>query len=241
MNQSRLYVAILVAIAVLAIGNLFRPNAEAAGAQANGAQLAQVYAIYNNDGLCGQSMLTSSTNAQVSGYVFTNLNSYACYVHLYNATATPSTSSTSYTDLVISNTRTNVVTSAGHPFTSASVGTTITITGGTGFIKGIHTIMSVDDSNEATLDQGVGIVGSTGGTATGSPVTTYTSTVTVGTTAPFVTVAVPANSTVTWYSHYPAQSILFSKGIVCSVTKGASATDATHALANDVVGFILYQ
>ena len=67
-----------------------------------------------------------------------------------------------YTDLVIGGTTTNL-TSAGTPFTSAHVGNTIAITGGTGFTTGFYSIRSVAAA-VATMDRSVGTGGSTGGT-----------------------------------------------------------------------------
>lgn len=67
-----------------------------------------------------------------------------------------------YTDLVIGGTTTQL-TSAGTPFTSAHVGNTIAITGGTGFTTGFYSIRSVAAA-VATMDRSVGTGGSTGGT-----------------------------------------------------------------------------
>ena len=67
-----------------------------------------------------------------------------------------------YTDLVIGGTTTRL-TSAGNAFTSAHVGNTIAITGGTGFTTGLYSVRSVSGS-AATMDRSVGTGGSTGGT-----------------------------------------------------------------------------
>lgn len=67
-----------------------------------------------------------------------------------------------YTDLVIGGTTTNL-SSAGTPFTSAHVGNTIAITGGTGFTVGLYSVRSVA-AGIATMDRAVGTGGSTGGT-----------------------------------------------------------------------------
>lgn len=67
-----------------------------------------------------------------------------------------------FTDLVIGSTNTQL-TSAGNPFSSASVGNVINITGGTGFTTGRYEVMSVSVST-ATMDRAVGTASSTGGT-----------------------------------------------------------------------------
>src|SRR4051794_13294314 len=59
-----------------------------------------------------------------------------------------------YTDLVIGATTTQL-TSAANPFTSAYVGNTINVTGGTGFTVGRYNIRSVAGST-ATMDRAVG-------------------------------------------------------------------------------------
>ncbi len=72
----------------------------------------------------------------------------------------------SYTDLVIDATTNTKITSAAHPFSAASAGQQITITGGTGFTPGVYTVVSVSGS-VATLNSSAGTLSSTGGTATG--------------------------------------------------------------------------
>jgi hypothetical protein len=69
--------------------------------------------------------------------------------------------STNFTDLAIGTTDTQV-TSAANPFTSADVGKTLLIQGGTGFTKGVYTISSVT-SGVATLSAAAGTASSTGG------------------------------------------------------------------------------
>lgn len=81
-----------------------------------------------------------------------------------------------YTDLVIDASDNTKLTSAGHPFTSAHVGNTINITGGSGFTTGRAQVVSVAGVT-ATMNQAVGSTSSTGGTgnlggAMGSIVTT---------------------------------------------------------------------
>lgn len=67
-----------------------------------------------------------------------------------------------YTDLVIGATNTQL-TSSANSFTSAHVGNTINITGGTGFTTGWYNIRSVS-VNTATMDRTVGTANSTNGT-----------------------------------------------------------------------------
>ena len=71
---------------------------------------------------------------------------------------------TSYTDLVIGGTNTQL-TSAAHPFSAAHVGKVINITGGAGFTDGRYVVLSVAGST-ATLDGPLGTAGSTAGTGT---------------------------------------------------------------------------
>lgn len=66
-----------------------------------------------------------------------------------------------YSDLVIGATNTQL-TSAGNPFSSASVGNCVKITGGTGFTAGTYEVLSVSGST-ATMDRAVGTASSTGG------------------------------------------------------------------------------
>ncbi|MBZ5677112.1 MAG: hypothetical protein LAP61_22945 [Acidobacteriia bacterium] len=68
-----------------------------------------------------------------------------------------------YTDLVIDASDAKKLTSSGHPFTSAHVGNTIKITGGTGFTTGRYQVLSVA-AGVATMDRNVGTTSSTGGT-----------------------------------------------------------------------------
>lgn len=68
-----------------------------------------------------------------------------------------------YTDIVINGADNTIITSAAQPFTSAHVGLSIKITGGTGFTAGTYEVLSVAGGN-ATLDAAVGTVASTGGT-----------------------------------------------------------------------------
>jgi Right handed beta helix region len=67
-----------------------------------------------------------------------------------------------HTDLVIGATTTQL-TSALNPYTSAHVGNTENITGGTGFTTGVYSIRSVS-GGVATMDRSVGTAASTGGT-----------------------------------------------------------------------------
>lgn len=66
-----------------------------------------------------------------------------------------------FTDLVIGATNTQL-TSAGNPFSSASVGNCIDITSGTGFTTGWYEVTSVTGTT-ATMDRAVGTASSTGG------------------------------------------------------------------------------
>jgi hypothetical protein len=66
-----------------------------------------------------------------------------------------------FTDLVIGATNTQL-TSAGNPFSSASVGNLIQISAGTGFTTGFYTVASVSGVT-ATMDRAVGTASSTGG------------------------------------------------------------------------------
>jgi hypothetical protein len=67
-----------------------------------------------------------------------------------------------FTDLVIGGTNTQL-TSAANPFSSASVGNIINITGGTGFTTGRYQVVSVSGAT-ATMDRAVGTAASSGGT-----------------------------------------------------------------------------
>lgn len=67
-----------------------------------------------------------------------------------------------FTDLVIGGTTTQL-TSAAFPFSAASVGNLINITGGTGFTVGRYQVISVSGVT-ATMDRAVGTGASTGGT-----------------------------------------------------------------------------
>jgi hypothetical protein len=70
-----------------------------------------------------------------------------------------------YTDLAISVSADNVISSAAQPFASdTDSGYTMVITGGAGFIPGTYTIESVDDEGNATLSGSAGTEGSTNGT-----------------------------------------------------------------------------
>ena len=71
-----------------------------------------------------------------------------------------------YTDIVISSGSSYQVTSALRPFQQTDAGATLTITGGTGFTTGAHTISSVSADGVATLATSAGTVNSTGGTGT---------------------------------------------------------------------------
>jgi hypothetical protein len=72
-----------------------------------------------------------------------------------------------YTDLVISGSSSDVVSSASQPFAALTDdGYTLVITGGTGFTPGTYTILSVDSDGNATLNASAGTEGSTGGIGT---------------------------------------------------------------------------
>jgi hypothetical protein len=74
-------------------------------------------------------------------------------------------STTNYTDIAINSANANEVSSAGNPFTAlANAGTTLVITGGTGFTPGTYTILYVDGAGNAFLSAAAGTVSSTGGT-----------------------------------------------------------------------------
>lgn len=79
-----------------------------------------------------------------------------------------------YTDLAIGS-HTNqwfTVSSVLHPFTPEQIGTTLKISGGTGFTVRRYIIEAVDYSGKATLSALVGAYGSSGGTGTASIYTT---------------------------------------------------------------------
>lgn len=75
----------------------------------------------------------------------------------------PTPAVTTYTDLVIDATTNTKVTSAAFPFTSASPGRCLRISGGTGFTTGLYYVVS-QAAGVATLDRAVGTTSSTGGT-----------------------------------------------------------------------------
>jgi len=72
---------------------------------------------------------------------------------------------TTATDLAISATAQNIVSSATLAFSSASVGFTLKITSGAGFIPGNYVIVFVDGSGNATLSENCGDLGSIDGHA----------------------------------------------------------------------------
>jgi len=71
-----------------------------------------------------------------------------------------------YTDLVIgSGSNTNQLTSAGNAFSSGQLGSSLVISGGTGFTTGTYRIISVNGTT-AIMDRAVGTAASTSGTGT---------------------------------------------------------------------------